>query len=232
MEILHRESPINPRTTLPCFLLALAAATACLAWAPRLAAQSAAGPAKLTYTKLLRGSIPEYMAVTVDANGEGSYEGRKLDAPYSPRRLKLSAATTQRLFGLAAALNYFQNVDLESHKKVANLGLKTFTCEREGQNHRAEFNYTQRREAQELTELFERIATVQEHIASLEHAIKYDPLALPKELLQIQMDLDRKALADPELLVPALAQIVRNPRFLHLAQVRAQNILQRLQNND
>jgi hypothetical protein len=30
-------------------------------------------------------------------------------------------------------------------------------------------------------------------------------------------------------MVPALEKIVRNPRFLHLAQSRAQGILQRLQ---
>jgi hypothetical protein len=48
-------------------------------------------------------------------------------------------------------------------------------------------------------------------------------------LLQIQIDLDKKALAEPELMIPALEEIARNPRFLHLAQVRAQNILERVQ---
>jgi len=33
-------------------------------------------------------------------------------------------------------------------------------------------------------------------------------------------------------MVPTLDQIARNPRFLHLAQVRAQNILERLQNTN
>jgi hypothetical protein len=32
-------------------------------------------------------------------------------------------------------------------------------------------------------------------------------------------------------MVPVLEKIARNPRFLHLAQTRAQNILERLQNN-
>jgi hypothetical protein len=57
-------------------------------------------------------------------------------------------------------------------------------------------------------------------------------LSLPRELLQIQIDLDKRALADPELLVPSLEKIANNPRFLHLAQVRAQTILQRLQNTN
>lgn len=164
----------------------------------------------------------------MDANGEATYDGRKLDDPPAPRPLKLSPATTLRIFQLAEAMNNFQSIDLESHKKVANLGLKTFVYEQDGQKNRAEFNYTLRRDAQELVDLFEKIASVEQHIVELERAIKYDHLSLPRELLQIQIDLDKRALAEPGLLVPALEQIARNPRFLHLAQTRAQDILQRI----
>jgi hypothetical protein len=188
--------------------------------------------AKLTFTKVLKGSLPEYVLVSVDSSGLGTYDGRKLDDPSQPRSLKLSPATTQRLFELAAALDNFRSLDLESHKRVANLGLKTLTYEEGGQKYEAQFNYSLRREAQELTELFEKIAAVEQHIEVLEFAAKYDHLSLPRELLQIQIDLDNKALADPQLMVPALDQIARNPRFLHVAQVRAQDILERLQNRN
>jgi hypothetical protein len=76
--------------------------------------------------------------------------------------------------------------------------------------------------------LFEKLASVVQHVEALEYAIKYDHLSLPRELLRIQEDLNHKALADPELMVPALERIARNPRFLHLAQARAQDILQRV----
>jgi len=190
------------------------------------------GRARLTYTKVLRGSSPEYLSVSVDRTGSGTYDGRKLDDSPHPRPLKLSDATTQKLFELAAALDDFRSVDLESHKRVANLGMKTLTYEEGAQKYQAQFNYSLRREAQELAELFEKIAAVEQHIAVLEYAAKYDHLSLPRELLQIQIDLDNKALADPQLMAPTLDQIARNPRFLHLAQVRAQNILERLQNSN
>ncbi len=183
----------------------------------------------LTYTKVLKDSVPEYLAITVHSDGSGTYEGRKLDDPSSPRPMKVSSATTRRLFALASQLGNFRSIDLESHKPVANLGLKTFTYEGGGRKNRCEFNYTLNRQAQELTDLFERIATVERHVIALEYAMRYDHLGLPRELLQIQIDLENKALADPELMQEALAQIAHNPRFLHLAQVRAQNILQRLQ---
>jgi hypothetical protein len=195
-------------------------------------AWSAENYARLTYTKVLKGSTPEYLSISVDSQGEASYEGRKLDEPPAPHPLQLSAATTQRLFGLAEAMDNFQGLELESHKRVANLGLKTFVYERDGRRNQVDFNYTQRHDAQLLTDLFEKIASVEQHILTLEHAIKYDHLSLPTELLQIQIDLNKRALADPELMVPSLEKIANNPRFLHLAQARAQTILQRLQNTN
>ena len=188
--------------------------------------------ASLTYTKIMKGSSPEFLSVTVNRQGEGVYDGRRIEETPHPRSFKLSAETTQRLFDLAQSLGYFQSLKLESGRKVANLGRKTLVYEDNGQKSQTEFNYTLRREAQDLTNLFERISTVQEHIATLEHAIKFDHLSLPKELLQIQIDLDKQALADPQLMVPTLEQISRGSKFLHLAQVRAQNILQRLQTNN
>lgn len=203
-----------------------------MTWLPAARGQESIRPAKLTYTKLMKGSFPEFLAIIVDSSGSGTHEARKLDEPSRPRPLKISPATTQRLFQLAGLLKNFKSVDLESHKKVANLGLKTLTYEGGGEENRAAFNYTLRREAQLLADLFEKIASVQQHIMMLEFAIKYDHLSLPRELMRIQTDLNNKALADPELLVPQLQQIARNPRFLHLAQVRAQNILERLQNSN
>jgi hypothetical protein len=211
--------------------LFLASALLAVGWGfspSELAAEEVKSPAKLTYTKTLKGSVPEFLQITVDAKGDGSYEGRKLDETSNPRPLHLSPATARRLFDLAAELDNFQSIDLESHKRVANLGLKTLTYQQGSQVNRAEFNYTQNRAAQELADLFEKIAAVEQHIASLEFAIKYDHLSLPHELLLVQIDLDNKALADPELMVPTLEAIAKNPRFLHLAQTRAQVILQRI----
>jgi hypothetical protein len=212
--------------------MALLAALLCGAVAGAGRIPPSDGSATLTYTKVLKDSVPEYLAITVRSDGTSTYEGRKLDEPPNPRPLKLSPSTTQKVFALASELGNFRSIDLESHKPVANLGLKSFTFEGGGQRNRCDFNYTVNRRAQELTDLFEKIAAVERHLISLEYAMKYDHLSLPKELLQIQIDLDNRALADPELLVDALEQIAHTSRYLHLAQVRAQNILQRVQEKE
>jgi hypothetical protein len=184
--------------------------------------------ARIIYTRTLAGSSPEYLAVTVNTDGSGSYVGRRLDESARPRNLRLSAATTQRLFALAAQLNNFRSLDLDSHKKVADLGLKTLTYESGGERNQVKFNFTQERIGRELMDLFEGIANVEEQVDLLEYAIKYDPLSLPQELLAIQIALNHNELVDPQLMVPSLQEISSNPRFLHVAQVRAQDILSRV----
>lgn len=220
-----------PALCLLWFLIALFPSSA----AARTSALPAVTPdasAELIYSKVLKGSLPEYVEIVVHADGSATYDGRQLAAPPRPRSLKLSQETTQQLFSLAAALHNFHSIKLESGKKVANLGLKTLTYEDGTQKYQTRFNFTTRREGQEITDLFERIGEVERRIIALEFATKYDPLGLPHELSLIQMELDNKALADPELMVPSLQEIARNSKFLHIAQVRAQNILQQIQSNN
>jgi len=186
----------------------------------------------LTYRRVFKGSVPEYISIRVNKDGAGEYEGRKLSDPATPRPIKLSPEITRQLFELADRLGDFHSIELESHRKVADLGEKTFVYEAEGQKHSVEFNYTVNRDARDLSDLFEKIAMVEQHVSGLEFAIKYDHLGLPQELREIQIELDNQALADPQLLVPTLEEIARNPHFLHLAQARAQDILQRIQNNN
>jgi hypothetical protein len=201
----------------------------CLCGVP---AQDSKPVPRLAFTKSLKGSVPEYLALSVDANGQGTYEARKLTDPPSPHPLQISAATTQRLFSLAESLRYFSSLSLESRHKVANLGLKTLSYEAAGQVSRVQFNYTENRTAQQLVDLFERIGNVEDHIAQLDYAIKYDPLSLPQQLRQIQIEIYEHDLLETELLVPTLQRIVSNPRLLHLAQSRAQEILKQIQENN
>ncbi len=184
---------------------------------------------RLTYTKIMKGSVPEYERITVNSVGRGSFDGRQLNDPPNPRPLQLSSSVTLQLFDLADQLGDFRSIVLESRKKVANLGEKTFTFQKGHEIYKVTFNYTRNRAAEELTNLFEGIASVEEHIAGLEYSARFDPLGLPHQLHLTAMDLYEHNLTDPQLMVPILRQIARNNRYLHIAQVEAQTILQRIQ---
>ncbi|MGH9358567.1 MAG: hypothetical protein ACRD1O_05265 [Terriglobia bacterium] len=184
--------------------------------------------AQIAYTKVLKGSVPEYEKIAVNTNGSGEYDGRSLNAPPNPQHFQLSAATSQRLFGLAAALKDFNGVKLESGKHVADLGLKTLQYDAGGQDYSCQFNYSTNRDAQELTDLLEGIGAVERHITALNSDLKYDLLGLPEELTLIQNDLDNSALTDPQIMAGTLEAIAHDPRVLHFAQVRARRILQEM----
>jgi len=213
------------RIFVPFFVLAILAG----AHPEALFPQSA--PATLSYSRTFKGSTPEYLALTIDSKGSGKYEGRKLDdaQAQSPRAFQLSAATTERLFDLAGQLHDFHSLQLESHKKVANLGEKTFIYQQGEEVNRVTFNYTENRIARQLVDLLEALGGVEEHIAALEFEMKYDPLELSQELLQIQIELHEKSLLDPEVLLPTLEKIAHDSRYLHLAQTRAQQLIANIQ---
>ena len=186
---------------------------------------------RLTFTKTLKGSSPEYMALSIDANGKGTYDSHKLEDSSAPRPVQISAGTTARIFSLAQSLNYFRSLDLDSHHKVANMGLKTLTYDAGKGINQVQYNFTENRTAQQLTDMLEKIANVEERIVQLEYAMKYDHLSLPEALRQIQEGMDDHNFVEAALMIPTLEKISTNPRFMHVAQSRAQEIMQRIREN-
>ena len=111
------------------------------------------------------------------------------------------------------------------------MGLKTLTYQAGKENNRVQYNYTENRTAQQLTDILEKIGNVEERIAELEFAMKYDHLSLPQDLRQIEEGLDEHNFIEAALLIPTLDKISTNPHFMHLAQARAQELVHRIQEN-
>jgi hypothetical protein len=209
-------------------------ATAFLALLPgtyTLPAQVASSAPRITFTKLLKGSTPEYVAMSIDANGQGTYDSWNVEGSPNPRPIQISAGTTSQIFSLAKSLDNFRSLSLDSRHKVANMGLKTLTYEAGREINKVQYNYTENHTAQQLTETLEKIADVEERIAQLQFAMKYDRLGLPQILRQIQEGMDEHAFVEAVLMIPTLERISTNPHFMHLAQSRAQEIMQRIQEN-
>ncbi len=111
------------------------------------------------------------------------------------------------------------------------MGLKEFTYQSGVEIHRVRFNFTENRDAQQLADFLDKISNVEEVISQLEYDMKYDHLSLPQVLLQIEDGMDDHDYVEPSLMIPTLEKISTNPRFLHLAQVRAEDIMKRIQEN-
>ncbi len=111
------------------------------------------------------------------------------------------------------------------------MGLKEFTYQSGVEIYRVRFNFTENRDAQQLADFLDKISNVEEMIIQLEYDMKYDHLSLPQLLLQIEDGMDNHDYVEPSLMIPTLEKISTNPRFLHLAQVRAEDIMKRIQEN-
>lgn len=111
------------------------------------------------------------------------------------------------------------------------MGTKTFIYRHDGQENKVQFNYTRNKSAEDLLTMFDGIANVEQHIGALELSSRYDVLGLPSALNEVEIDLDNNALVDPQLMVPILEKIAGDPQYLHIAQVRAEDILRRIQDS-
>jgi hypothetical protein len=191
------------------------------------AAAADPAPAVLRFTKVFPGSLPDYVDVTVDETGAATYRGRP-DEDTEPQQFALSPEAAQRLFRLAAALNHFQGVELESRHKVAFMGDKTFAYRRAGRESSVRFNYTEDPTALELQELFEAIGRGRFYIEQLESRLRYDRLGIVEVMRNFERDFNAGKLTDVQQFAPVLEQIANDTSLARLARTRAADLLRRV----
>ena len=205
-------------------LLGLACMAAC-------AAYSAPGSAsaKLTFRRVFKSSSPEFIEIAVREDSDtAAYEIRQLDEDAGPSPFQVSAGLRTKMFELAAQLNHFQGQDLDVHRKIANLGEKTFKWESGSEVHETKFNYTLNSAAAQLLQIFEGLARQQEHFDLITRRMRYDRLGINDALLQFESDLNRSLLPEPQRVLPILDQIAGDSRFVDIARQRARSLAQRI----
>lgn len=197
--------------------------------APAAAQAVEASAARLTFVKVFKNSQPEYTRVTVQEDGQASYQGGSAEEPDEPEPFQLSASVTARVFELSAALNHFRRVELEFPRQVAHMGRKTFIYEEAGERTQVSYNYTRNAAAQELQALFEGIARGRYLKLKLEFHLQFDRLGMLQALREFERDFNAGGLVDTEQIAPLLKRISSDRRLMRLAQTRARDLLRRIQ---
>jgi hypothetical protein len=190
---------------------------------------AASSGAKLTFRRVFKSSTPEFIELAVrEDSDDASFEIRQLDDDPGKSPFQVSAQLRAKMFELAGQLNHFQGQDLDVHRKIANLGEKTFRWERGSEAHEASFNYTLNSAAGQLLQIFEGLARQQELLMLLERRMKYDRLGINDALLQFESDLNRKLLPEPQRALPTLDQIASDSRFVEIGRQRARALAERI----
>ena len=190
----------------------------------------AADPATVSYRKVFKSSQPEFVEIKVRENGAATYDIRSLSEDPDPQPFEVGAPLVAKIFQLSAQLNNFRSLDLDTKRRIANLGEKTFRFERGSESGEVKFNYTIHTTANQLLMIFEGLARQQDHLRTLLHRMKYDRLGVNNALMSFETDLNHRILPEPERLLPALQQIAADLRFVEIARQRSRALIERIRN--
>jgi hypothetical protein len=178
----------------------------------------AADTSRIFYSKSFPGSVPAYVAITLDQSGDGEYKEAPDDE--TPLKFKVKEPEVKEIFDLTDKLDRFKH-PLESNLKVAFMGMKTFRFENGAEKAEVKFNFSEDPSARDLADCFEKISESEQHRINLERAAKYDKLGVMKALLLFEQSWDRKRIVAADQFLPILDRIAKNETYLHEARLRA-----------
>jgi len=173
---------------------------------------------RLVYSKSFPGSVPAFVELSIERNGDTQYK-EALDDD-QPLKFQLAEADTTEIFELVDKLGRFTHA-LESPLKVAFMGTKTYHFENGAEKNEVKYNFSEDPDARLLQDWFERIVETEQCLISLERAAKYDKLGVNKSLLLLQTSFERKRLVAPQQLLPLLDRIAKNETYMHMSRERA-----------
>jgi hypothetical protein len=182
----------------------------------------------VTYRKIFKSSYPEFVEIKVSQNGAGTYDIRQLDEQSDPVKFEINAPLGQRIFELTGKLHNFQGVKLDLHRRIANLGEKTFIYTSGSETHEVKFNYTLDESATQLLNIFEGLARQESDLSNLLRTMRYDRLGVNDAVMQIETDYNNKQFPEPERLLGALDQVSADDKFIDIARQRARTLASRI----
>lgn len=190
--------------------------------------QAADGGAAITYRRVFKGSNPEFIEIKVTENGPSTYDIRQLSEDADLEPFQVGDAVRARIFELAGELHDFDGVDLDVHRRIADLGEKTFRYEKGAEVHEVHYNYTLNHSATQLALIFEGLFQQQRDLTTLEQRLKYDRLGVNDALHQFEDDLGQRTLPEPERLLPVLDRIAADSRVVEVARQLARALAERI----
>lgn len=208
--------------------------------APALAQNSGPAPGAapalpaVTFTQAFPRATPAYFSLRIDSAGHAAYESRReegepdqpvLSEPYHAE-FQVSEATAQRIFALAKSLDYFQgDWDFKKHR-IADTGRKTLLYTDSSRTHQTTYNWSENRDVEELTDLFQGIANTQEAAYELTRLRRYDRLGLNHQLERMEDMAKNGWLRELQAIAPLLEKLANDREIMHIARQRAQRLLQ------
>lgn len=173
----------------------------------------------------------ETQCVSLNASGQGDVRFKRRAAGNAVElKVRLTDTASERFLAILEATNYIEDgARYESGKKVADLGLKKLTIDLPSGRREAVFNYSTRKEVNELVTFFEALINQETLGFDFDNALQFERLSIPKRLDLLEAELNGNRVADPERLIPLLERIQADTRIVNFARVRAGKLKERIQ---
>ncbi len=201
-------------------------------------AQSSVTPATKTDSAVVRFSLDwdrgipwTSYTISVQSDGKAHFDGvPSAEQPAAADRFQqdftMSSANLQKIFELTHRLNNFEG-DFESRKRgIAATGEKKLQYTSGPIQHTAEFNWSQNQDVQELTRLFQAMATTMAIGAKLNYQYRFDKLGMDEQLKDLEDLQQQHAVEEVGALEPILRRIASDSALMHISRQTAQKLLQ------
>jgi hypothetical protein len=175
-------------------------------------------------------------SIAVDDSGKTHFEGvgnpiESGDGDTFSQDFIMTDGNRQKIFDLAKKLDYFQGNFEAKQKNIARTGEKTLDYRGQAAGggptmfHSTTYNYSPNSDVQELTRLFQAIATTLDFGRKLEFQSRFDKLGMDAQLKSLQ-DMQASHFAEElQAIGPILQKIAADPNTMHINQVTATQLL-------
>jgi len=193
-------------------------------------AASKPGVSVITFDLFWEAATPQKFTITVDSSGRTRYVSHDQKEPQGDPddyevEFAMSGANRNRIFQLARDANYFNGkFDYTAHR-IANTGRKTLTYRSTSQNFETTYNWSENKNIDQLTRVFEGISNTVEHGRKLQFLRRFDKLGLEKELKGMEELAANNELAEIQVIAPVLENIANDSSVLNIARQRARRLL-------
>ena len=175
--------------------------------------------------------LVSHIVIEHDASGRGkiTFEHRGEATPIV-EPIELSISALGRVLGLWSDLRFLDsNENYQARKSFAHLGTYHLRMD-DGQRKRtAEFNWSDNKRAWTLTNEYRRVSNQAILVFDLKLAREMQPLNAPGLMDEMEWDLTRGELSDPNQLVPLLKDLLTDERIPLIARNHAGRLLKKIE---
>jgi hypothetical protein len=194
------------------------------------AASAASLPAVTFKLEWAQGRPWTSYTITVAENGAANFSGTSNSAENTgddkfERDFTMTEANRQKVFDWAQATNYFGGQFEIKQKNIAKTGTKTLEYHSASNNNSTTYNYSPNPNVQQLTKLFQSIATTLDYGRKLDFQYRFDKLGMDTRLKELT-DLQASGMVEElQAIEPILRKIADDPNLMHIARLEAKQLL-------